>query len=221
MGELLRRRALMLPGSGELPDWDYEWDTTPKLSEDGWTKTVSSTGSPTEGYSSGGYYYLRTNGASSAYICLTRPGVYSKSTIYVNYRIGSSAMYFDVCLSDGTTGIDIRSAYMSSAASNTGIFLSDADHTVNTTGMQKLRSFTRDKTFKLIIELDNGYADVYSRNSTDGEDWQQLLTHYDCSAFTGIHTQTLLCATSRYTSTQTTYVYNVNMRLGRSGNPLI
>lgn len=220
MGKLLRRRALMLPGSGALPDWDYEWDTTPKLSEDGWTKTVSSTGNPNEGYTSGGYYRLQTNSVTGAYICLTRPSVYSKSTIYVNYRISSSAMRFDICLSDGTTGIDIRSSYMSSNANKTGIFLSDKQPADTTTEMQRLKTFKNAKTYKLIIELDNGYADVYARNSTDGEDWQQLLTHYDCSAFTGIHTQTYLCATSGYTSSQTAYVYNVDMRLGRSGNPL-
>ena len=47
MGDLLRRRMMILPGDG-LPEWDYEWDyTMGLLSNNGWEKKVSGTASET------------------------------------------------------------------------------------------------------------------------------------------------------------------------------
>ena len=66
MGELLTRRALMLPGEVTPREWDYEWDYTKGLLDsDGWEVERVGSGSSSVSINSGGY--LRFQGTSSTY----------------------------------------------------------------------------------------------------------------------------------------------------------
>lgn len=109
MGDLLRRRMMILPGDG-LPEWDYEWDyTMGLLSNNGWEKKVSGTASET--LTSTGDS-LKSSGNGYVYVHkedFDVPIGVIEVTFYVTGFAGLAPTNTRICFSNGAKGIQICS----------------------------------------------------------------------------------------------------------------
>lgn len=214
MGKLLRRRGLMAEAHpAPLPEWDYEWSSSSGSAPTGWTKTTSGT---TTTKVASGYWQIIVS-TQNGYVQYAWPDTYSKGVIQVSFRFNSNYGNLRVYLSNGTNAIGVRATYSNSSGGKKALLLNDASTVAN---MTTVGSFTKAKTYNLRLELDSGYADVYWRNYSDGEDWQLVASHVDITTTT--NSSPLNMTTLRFTSAasngtnSTWYLYNIKMKFGRT-----
>lgn len=198
-----------------VPEWDYEWTTSSGVypSQDGWTKTIGTTGTASEALESG-YYRMKAK-TSNAYIQYQWPTVYDKGVLFVSFRITTTASCLRVYLGNATSSIGVRVNY-TSTSSQRAIYLQDAS--TPSSGMTQIGSFTYNKTYNLQLEYDNGYGNVWWRNYTDGEDWALIASNVDCSTI--INAPAGGGASIRYvalsSSQQSCTLYQTKMKFNRT-----
>ena len=211
---LLRRREMLQDAGEPLPEWDYEWwGANEKVDPTGWTKTTSGT---TSTGLSGGYWRVQVS-TQYGWVQYAWPETFSKGVIQVNFRFSTTYGNFRLYLSNGTNAIGTRATYANSATGVKGLLLNNADAQAD---MTQIASFAPSKTFQLKLVLDNGFADVYWRNFTDGEDFQLVASHVDITTITS--SSPLGMTTLRFTSTASTgnaanwYLYGIMMKFNRT-----
>ena len=159
MGDILRRRGMMVPGESTPREWDYEWDYTKGLlnaNNNGWTYvTAGSTGYPcviTEDY-------LRFRGSSSNYKYYNYNSVYNTGVMEAEIYVASNAIML-LAFSNGehSIGINLR------GSGTTGIYLGTGTSTM-------LQSASAATKYKIRLVLKNGLlGDVYVNDVLKAED---------------------------------------------------
>lgn len=175
MGDLLTRRRGLILASGAPREWDYEWSYSSGKypDQEGWTKTTGGTASVA--FTNG--YMVTTVTDTASYVKWTYPQAYSKAVLQVGFRLTTNkAALVRVFLGDGvSSSIGVRANYSSGKHY---LYLQDGS---TTDTMTRLGAFEYAKTYQLKLVLDNGFGEVWWRNSTDGADWSRVASNVDCS----------------------------------------
>lgn len=214
MVNLLRRREMAQADSKPLPEWDYSWNgANEKTAPPGWTKTTS--GNTSEGMS-GGYWRVQVS-TQYGWLQYSWPETFTKGVIQVNFRFSTTYGNFRLYLSNGTNAIGVRASHSNASGGIKALVLNDASDVAD---MTRLASFTVSKTYRLKLVLDNGYADVYWQNYTDGGEMQLVASHVDITTIT--NSSPLGMTTLRFTSSAATgnaanwYLYAIYMKFNRT-----
>ena len=149
MGELLTRRALMLPGEVTPREWDYEWDASDGLpTANGFTRTTTSTATQTL---EDGYVSIYTGKHTTAQNTYTYGHTYSTGVFETTVRLNSTNEKILISFGNGTYGIGVR---MQHNTSYQGVYLGTAVTT-------KLATITTATDYTIKLVLKGSTADVY------------------------------------------------------------
>ena len=148
MGNILRRRGMMVPGESTPREWDYEWlPSMGKPEDNGMTLRTEGT------YSNNLYntYIALTQGGSSNYIIYNYPNTYQTGVAEYRVSIQGSNAKFYLYFGNGTYGIGARFQYSSSYK---GIYLGPGTTT-------KLITAELETVYKVKLVLKGTTGDVY------------------------------------------------------------
>ena len=179
----------------ELPEWDYEWDSTKGLlnqNNNGWTYTVVGSSAYACKIEND---YLWFRGSSSNYKVYSYPTHYPIGVIEVEINVYNTNCYMPIMLSNGTHGIAVR------PHAGSGIYLGE------TTSGTKLTSLTANTKHKIrLVMKPNLLGDVYI---------DDVLKAEDVDLSTNTYTETKIYQRGTGSGNQIARLYSLKMKFNR------